>query len=100
MTLTTDDKQRLTDILATNQKNSRGGANPPTCAPVTDETTVLLRRGLWAHNAPYHAYADGEPACGATAHGGYRATDHDAVTADADRRPCSDCFPDGSGGRR
>lgn len=103
MTLTETDKQRLAQLLEKNrgladdgegEGKGRGGYTPRSVATPTDETVALVRKGEWSNDVKYHAYADGEPACGISTKGEFRTMDIDEVALW--RSPCSYCYPEGS----
>ena len=94
MTLTTTDKERLTELLEKNRGGGRGGYTPQELDPVTDDSVVLVRRGEWNNDARYHKCADGDPACRAESESGYRTSPLEEAAAH--RGHCRYCWPDGA----
>ena len=91
MSLSKDEIEQLTNIVEKNKRQGTPtrGTNP---GPVTDESVALVVRTNTSGTA-YHAYADGDPACGWLPSKQYKTMDIEM--ARVWHRPCKSCYPEG-----
>lgn len=91
MSLSKDEIEQLTSIVEENKRQGTATRNT-NLVPVTDESVVLVTQSARSDLA-YHAYADGNPACGWLPTKQFKTLDIE--TARDRHRPCKLCYPEG-----
>lgn len=92
MPLTNDEIKQLKALLSENRGPTEKGGRQRIVREPTDESKALVLTGASNNDRSYHAYADGEPACGGKEDGEYIEWDMDE--ADEWHKPCGFCFPE------
>lgn len=92
MSLSKEERERLSSIVQQRRQDHSSTPRRHSRDPTTDESIVLVCIAP-RNDSAYHAYADGQPACGTHATTSFR--EMDIETAREWHRPCKTCYPDG-----